>query len=73
LVAATKDLQDVLGLLNDLAVREALAHEVALSCEDSEAAFAAGRLTAGRPEREAELLVEAQGAYVTFAEAKRFW
>jgi inorganic triphosphatase YgiF len=72
-VEATKDLQDVLGLLNDLAVREALAHEVALSCEDSEAAFAAGRLTAGRPEREAELLVEAQGAYVTFAEAKRFW
>jgi CHAD domain-containing protein len=72
-VAATKDLQDALGLLNDLAVRETLAHEVALSCEDSEAAFAAGRLTAGRPEREAELLVEAQGAYVTFAEARRFW
>jgi inorganic triphosphatase YgiF len=72
-VEATKDLQDALGLLNDLAVREALARDVALSCEDPEAAFAAGRLTAGRAEREAELLVEAQGAYVTFAEAKRFW
>ena len=72
-VEATKDLQDALGLLNDLAVREALAREVALSCEDPEAAFAAGRLTAGRAEREAELLADAQGAYVTFAEAKRFW
>ncbi len=46
---------------------------MALSCEDPEAAFAAGRLTAGRAEHEAELLAEAQGAYVTFAEAKRFW
>jgi inorganic triphosphatase YgiF len=72
-VEATKDLQDTLGVLNDLAVREALAREVALSCEDPQAAFAAGRLTAGRPEREAELLAEAQGAYVTFSEAKRFW
>ena len=72
-VEATKVLQDSLGLLNDLAVREALAREVALSSEDPEAAFAAGRLTAGGPEREAELLADAQGAYVTFAEAKRFW
>jgi inorganic triphosphatase YgiF len=72
-VEATKVLQDSLGVLNDLAVREALAHEVALSCDDPEAAFAAGRLTAGGPEREAALLAEAQGAYVTFAEAKRFW
>ena len=70
---ATKDLQDALGLLNDLAGREALAREVATSCEDPVAAFAAGRLTAGREAREAELLTEAQGAYVTFAEAKRFW
>ncbi|KQY93370.1 metal-binding protein [Caulobacter sp. Root1455] len=70
---AAKTLQDALGRLNDLAAREALAHEVALSCENPEAAFAAGRLTAGRAEREAELLVEAQGAYVTFIEAKRFW
>jgi inorganic triphosphatase YgiF len=70
---ATKILQDRLGVLNDLAVREALAREVALSSDDPEAAFAAGRLTAGGPEREAELLADAQGAYVTFAEAKRFW
>jgi len=70
---ATKVLQDALGLLNDLAGREALAREVALSCEDPQAAFAAGRLTADRPEREAEWLAEAQGAYVTFAESKRFW
>lgn len=72
-VEATKTLQDALGLLNDLAAREALAHEVALSCENPEAAFAAGRLTAGGPECEAELLADAQGAYVTFVEAKRFW
>ena len=72
-VEATKGLQDSLGLLNDLAVREALARDVAMSSEDPEAAFAAGRLTAGGGEREAELLAEAQGAYVTFSEAKRFW
>lgn len=72
-VEATKDLQDALGLLNDLAGREALAREVALSCDDPEAAFAAGRLTAGGSEHEAELLADAQGAYVTFVEAKRFW
>lgn len=72
-VEATKALQDDLGLLNDLAGREALAREVALSCEDPEAAFAAGRLTAGGAEHNAELLTEAQGAYVTFVEAKRFW
>jgi triphosphatase len=72
-VAATKDLQDVLGLLNDQAGRDALAREVAMTCEDPEAAFAAGRLTAGAADRETELLAEAQGAYVTFAEAKRFW
>ncbi|MBW8860253.1 MAG: CHAD domain-containing protein, partial [Caulobacter sp.] len=72
-VEATKTLQDALGLLNDLAVREALAREVALACENPQAAFAAGRLTAGGPDREAELLADAQGAYVTFAEARRFW
>ncbi|MGR4865583.1 CYTH and CHAD domain-containing protein [Caulobacter sp. LARHSG274] len=72
-VEATKHLQDALGLLNDLAVREALARDVALACENPQAAFAAGRLTAGGPDREAELLADAQGAYVTFAEARRFW
>jgi inorganic triphosphatase YgiF len=72
-IAATKALQDSLGALNDLAVREALARGVALSCDDPQAAFAAGQLTAGGPERQAELLVEAQGAYVSFVEARRFW
>jgi len=72
-VAAARDLQDALGLLNDQAGREALAREVALSCDDPVAAFAAGRLTAGGVDREPELLAEAQGAYVTFAEARRFW
>jgi triphosphatase len=70
---ATRDLQEALGVLNDLAGREVLAREVALSCDDHEAAFAAGRLTAGASEHEAELLADAQGAYVTFVEAKRFW
>lgn len=72
-VEATKVLQDSLGVLNDLAVREALARDVALSSGEPEAAFAAGRLTAGGPEREAELLAAAQGDYVTFIEARRFW
>jgi inorganic triphosphatase YgiF len=72
-IEATKALQDSLGLLNDLATRETLARDVALSGEDPQAAFAAGRLTAGGDEHTAELLIEAQGAYVTFVEAKRFW
>jgi inorganic triphosphatase YgiF len=72
-IKATRALQDSLGALNDLATREALAREVALSSGEPEAAFAAGRLTAGGDEREAGLLVEAQGAYVTFVEAKPFW
>ena len=72
-VEATKTLQESLGLLNDLAVRDALARDVAMSSDDPEAAFAAGRLTAAGAEDEVELLADAQGAYVTFAEAKRFW
>ncbi len=72
-VEATKTLQDSLGLLNDLAVREALARDVALACDNPEATFAARRLTAGGPEREAELLAAAVAAYETFADAKRFW
>jgi triphosphatase len=72
-IKTTRTLQDSLGALNDLAAREALAREVARASGEPEAAFAAGRLTAGREGREMELLVEAQGAYVSFAEAKRFW
>jgi inorganic triphosphatase YgiF len=72
-IKAVKDLQDSLGALNDLAAREALARSVALSCEDPEAAFAAGRLTAGGVEREAELLAKAQAAHQVFVEAKPFW
>ena len=58
---------------NHLFTFRVVAREVALSCDDPEAAFAAGRLTAGGAEQEAALLAEAQGAYVSFAEAKRFW
>jgi inorganic triphosphatase YgiF len=72
-IKAVKDLQDSLGALNDLAARETLARSVALSCEDPEAAFAAGRLTAGGVEREAELLAKAQAAHQVFVEAKPFW
>lgn len=72
-IAATKVLQDQLGALNDLAGREALARSVALSCDDPEAAYAAGRLTAGGVEREAELLSAAQVAHADFSEAKPFW
>jgi triphosphatase len=72
-IEATKALQDSLGALNDLAAREALARSVALSCDDPEAAFVAGRLTAGGVEREVELLSAAQAAHENFVEAKRFW
>jgi CHAD domain-containing protein len=72
-IKTTRALQDSLGALNDLAAREALAREVALSSGEPEAAFAAGRLTAGGPEREAELLGAAQAAHDAFVEAKSFW
>jgi inorganic triphosphatase YgiF len=72
-IKTTRTLQDSLGALNDLAAREALAREVALSSGEPEAAFAAGRLTAGAPEREAELLGAAQAAHDAFVEAKSFW
>jgi triphosphatase len=72
-INATRTLQDSLGALNDLAVRETLARDVALSCGEPEAAFAAGRLTSGRAEREAELLAAAQAAHDAFIAAKTFW
>lgn len=72
-IKTTRALQDSLGALNDLTTRELLARDVALSCGEPEAAFAAGRLTAGGPEREVELLAAAQTAYDAFVEAKTFW
>ena len=73
LIRTTRALQDSLGALNDLAARAVLAHDVALSSGEPEAAFAAGRLMAGGPEREAELLDAAQAAHDAFVEAKPFW
>jgi len=72
-LATTRDLQDGLGALNDLAARDALARSVALSCDDPEAAFAAGQLTVGGPEREAQLLQTASAAHDAFVDAKVFW
>ena len=70
-VEATKALQDGLGRLNDLRGRAALAHEVALAHGEPEAAFAAGRLTAGGDE--AALLESAEKARRALAHAKTFW
>lgn len=70
-VDATKTLQDALGRLNDLRVRPDLAHDVALASGEPEAAFAAGRLTAGGDE--AALMDQAEKARDAFVDAKAFW
>ena len=70
-IDATKGLQDGLGRLNDLRVQPDLAPEVALASGDPEAAFAAGRLTAGGDE--AALMQDACKAREAFADAKVFW
>jgi triphosphatase len=71
-VAATRGLQDALGRLNDWRGRAGLAHDVALTHGDAEAAFAAGRLTAGDGD-EARMLDEACKARDAFADARAFW
>ena len=71
---ALKGMQDSLGVLNDLAVGEAIALRLAREAGTPEAAFAAGRLTEARAFREkASVLKAARGAYEDFRGAGRFW
>ena len=71
---ALKQLQDSLGVLNDLAVGEAIALRLARQTGSREAAFAAGRLAGSRGcQEEAKVLTAARAAYEDFRGAGRFW
>ncbi len=71
---ALKQLQDSLGVLNDLAVGEAIALRLARQTGSPEAAFAAGRLAGSRGcQEEAKVLTAARAAYEDFRGVGRFW
>jgi len=71
---ALKGMQDSLGVLNDLAVGEAIALRLAREAGTPEEAFAAGRLTGARARGEAaQVLKTARRAYEDFREVDRFW
>ncbi len=71
---ALKGLQDSLGVLNDLAVGEAIALKLAREAADPEAAFAAGRLTEARAGREEKAVMKAaRAAYRDYRGVGRFW
>ena len=71
---ALKGMQDALGVLNDLAVGEAIALRLALEVGTPEGAFAAGRLTEARACSEGEPVMKAaRSAYRDFREVEPFW
>jgi CHAD domain-containing protein len=71
---ALKAMQESLGMLNDLAVGEAIALKLARQAATPEAAFAAGRLTEARACREEKSVMRAaRAAYLGFRDADRFW
>ncbi len=71
---ALKRMQDALGVLNDLAVGEAIALKLARESGKPEAAFAAGRLAAIRACREeVSVLKAARAAYGDFRAVEPFW
>ena len=71
---ALRQMQDGLGVLNDLTVGEAIALKLARAAGDPAAAFAAGRLAGTRARREpARVLNAARGAYEDFLAVDRFW
>lgn len=79
-LSALKDLQDALGGLNDIAVREQLASHIALSkrvksdtLETRKRAFAAGVIFGSQEGLIAELLDAAENAYTRFLKIKAFW
>jgi triphosphatase len=70
---ALKDMQDALGVLNDLAFSDDLAHRIAVEAGSADAAWAAGRLAGGSARDEKKLLKQAQKAFDAFAATKPFW
>ena len=79
-LSALKDLQDALGGLNDIAVREQLASHIALSAriksntlQARHRAFAAGVIFGAQEAHMAELLDAAEKAYARFLKVKPFW
>ena len=79
-LSALKDMQDALGALNDIAVRERLASRIALSRRvKSDAlglrrrAFAAGLIFGSQEAQTAALIEAAESAYAKFLDVKAFW
>ncbi len=79
-LSALKDLQDALGGLNDIAIRERLASRIVLSRRiKSDAlgirqrAFAAGLIVGSQEAHTATLLDAAESAYARFLNVKAFW
>ena len=79
-LSALKDLQDALGGLNDITVREQLASNIALSprlksntLQARHRAFAAGVIFGSQEAHVAELLEAAQRAYESFLKVRPFW
>ena len=69
-----KRMQDSMGVLNDLAVGEAVALRLARRAGSPEAAFAAGVFVGARAcEEEPAVLKTARAAYRDFAAVDRFW
>jgi inorganic triphosphatase YgiF len=78
MVSALKDLQDALGALNDIAMRERLASRLAVSGRQSkpreaERAFAAGVIFGSQEAHVDQMLEAAAAAHARFLEVKRFW
>jgi inorganic triphosphatase YgiF len=69
--AALEDLQDALGLLNDIAVGRLLAEQ--LLAAHPQAAYAAGLVIGLQQARQAKLIGKARKAHRRLVEADRFW
>ncbi|HTX49506.1 MAG TPA: CHAD domain-containing protein [Caulobacteraceae bacterium] len=74
-IEALKEVQDVLGQLNDIVVGERIAHDSAVGAGLSEAdtAFVAGRIAGVQKARVAPLMERAETALATFEDARPFW
>jgi CHAD domain-containing protein len=80
MLSALKDMQDALGGLNDITVRERLAEQIALSKRMNpdapgtrQRAFAAGLIFGSQEAHVAELLDAAEDAYARLLDIKSFW
>lgn len=69
--AALEDLQETLGVLNDIAVGRALAEQ--LSADQPQTAYAAGLVIGLQEARQSDLIAKARKAHRRLIEADRFW